>query len=150
MRNRDLHLKRASLEATPELFGLFCAYQKARHGDSDMAHMNEADFEEMLNEGRANTHLYCLRDGGEVLKGCMIADDVSDGLSAVYSFFTPHEPRRSLGTMLILSLIGQAQKCRQPYVYLGFWIAKAQKMAYKSRFRPLQVLGPNGWAWLEE
>ena len=148
--NRDLHLEDAFLSTNIELFNLFCAYQKARHSDSDMAHMNEADFEAMLKNGCANTHLYCLRDGSNVLKGCMIADSVGDGLSAVYSFFTPFEPRRSLGTMLILSLIKIAQERRHPFVYLGYWIKAARKMAYKSRFRPRQVLGPDGWEELEE
>jgi arginine-tRNA-protein transferase len=149
-RNRDLHVEDAPLSTNTNLFNLFCAYQKARHSDSDMAHMNEADFEAMLKNGCADTHLYCLRDGGDVLKGCMIADSVGDGLSAVYSFFTPLEPHRSLGTMLILSLIGAAQERRLPFVYLGYWIKAARKMAYKSRFRPHQVLGPDGWAELEE
>jgi arginine-tRNA-protein transferase len=75
----------------------------------------------------------------------MIADAVGDGFSAVYSFFTPAEPRRSLGTTLILSLIDEALDRHKPFVYLGYWIAKTRKMAYKSRFQPLQFLGPNGW-----
>ena len=32
-----------------------------------------------------------------------------------------------------------------PYAYLGYWIRDAPKMAYKSRFRPLEALGPDGW-----
>ncbi|MFA4994510.1 MAG: arginyltransferase [Bdellovibrionales bacterium] len=145
-RNRDLHLQSAPVWTSAELFDLFLAYQKIRHGDSDMAHMDENDFEAMLKEGRADTHLYCLRDDAGVLKGCMVADSVGDGFSAVYSFFTPVEPRRSLGTMLILSLIEEARKQHLPFVYLGFWIRQARKMAYKSRFRPMQFLGPNGWS----
>ena len=148
--NRDLHFEGAPVWASPELYGLFLAYQKARHADSDMAHMNEADFEAMLKEGSADTYLYCLCDNGGLLKGCIVADHVSDGLSAIYSFFTPLEPHRSLGSMLILSLIDEARKQHLPFVYLGYWIAEARKMAYKSRFRPLQFLGPNGWSGFEK
>jgi arginine-tRNA-protein transferase len=149
-RNRDLHLETVPLTPTPELFELFRLYQLTRHSDGDMATMNEADFAAMLVEGEADTHLYCLRDGSGMLKGCMIADHIDDGISAVYSFFAPTEPRRSLGTALILSLIDIARQNHKPFVYLGYWISKARKMAYKTRFHPLETLGPEGWKRLEE
>jgi arginine-tRNA-protein transferase len=148
--NRDLHVDCLPPRPSAELFSLFSAYQQARHGDSDMAHMTAKDFAAMLEEGCADTHLYCLRDGDNVLQGCMIADHVGDGISAVYSFFSPEMPRRSLGTALILSLIAAAQERHWPFVYLGYWIALSRKMSYKSRFQPLQILTPNGWNWFEE
>ncbi|MDD4616960.1 MAG: arginyltransferase [Alphaproteobacteria bacterium] len=147
--NTDLHLTREAIEPTAELYDLFYRYQKARHSGSDMATMDQADFAAMLKEGAADTGLYCLREENGALKGCMIADRMDDGFSAVYSFFSPAEPRRSLGTALILLLINVAKEERKPFVYLGYWIDKARKMAYKKRFRPLQALGPNGWTWLE-
>ena len=113
-----------------------------------MAHMTENDFAAMLQEGQADTHLYQLRDVHNVLKGCIITDFVGDGLSAVYSFFTPDEPRRSLGTALVLALITEAQERGLPFIYLGYWIAASPKMSYKTRFQPLQFLGAQGWDWL--
>ncbi|MFA5040363.1 MAG: arginyltransferase [Bdellovibrionales bacterium] len=148
-RNDDLSWEQLPLQTSADLFSLFCAYQKARHGDSDMVHMAEEDFAAMLCEGQADTRLYGLRGADGVLKGCILADRVGDGLSAVYSFFTPDEPHRSLGTMLILSLIGEARNQGLPFVYLGYWIAAARKMSYKSRFQPMQVLNRDGWTWLE-
>jgi arginine-tRNA-protein transferase len=147
--NRDLHIERLPYASTPELFDLFCAYQKARHSDSDMARMDAVAFSAMLQDGRAETELYGLRDQKGVLKGCMISDVVGDGFSAVYSFFTPYEPRRSLGSALVLVLIEAAEEKKISFVYLGYWIEAARKMTYKARFRPLQFLGPNGWAWLD-
>ncbi|MGN6516664.1 MAG: arginyltransferase, partial [Rhizomicrobium sp.] len=35
-----------------------------------------------------------------------------------------------------------------PYVYLGYWIQGSEKMDYKSRYRPLEALGPAGWSTL--
>jgi arginyl-tRNA--protein-N-Asp/Glu arginylyltransferase len=152
-RNLGLVWERADPAPTSELFALFSNYQLGRHGDSDMARMTLRDFAAMLEEGRADTHLYLLRDATEqkadwTLVGCMIADHVGDGLSAVYSFFDPTQSRRSLGTHLILSLINEARAQDWPFVYLGYWVAASRKMAYKVKYRPLQFLGPNGWDWL--
>lgn len=144
-RNRDLVLEVCASQATSELFELFSSYQSARHGDSEMALMTESDFSEMLGKGLVQTDLYCLRDSKGALKACMIADDVGEGLSAVYSFFATDDPQRSLGTALVLNLIEQARVKNKAFVYLGYWISESPKMAYKARFRPNDCLGPQGW-----
>ena len=73
-------------------------------------------------------------------------DELADGLSAVYSFFAPDRPRRSLGTHMILWLIEEARRRALPYAYLGYWIADCAKMSYKTRFRPAEVYDGDGWA----
>jgi arginine-tRNA-protein transferase len=147
--NQDLKLEVSGPDVTPEQFQLFMMYQTARHPDSDMARMSWTDFNNMLHEGEADTHIYQLRAPTGLLLGGIITDHVSDGLSAVYSFFSPDAPRRSLGAQLILTLIAEAQRRKLPYVYLGYWIAASRKMAYKARFKPVQALGPQGWDWLD-
>jgi arginyl-tRNA--protein-N-Asp/Glu arginylyltransferase len=47
---------------------------------------------------------------------------------------------------VILALIAEARRRALPYVYLGYWIGASRKMAYKTRFRPLEALTPQGWA----
>lgn len=148
-RNGDMTVTRHAPIPTDELFSLFAAYQQKRHQDSDMAQMTANDFKAMLTEGRADTSLYLLRDQKTRLKGCLIADFVGDGFSAIYSFFDPNEAKRSLGSFLILSLIDAAKRENLPFVYLGYWIDRSRKMAYKANFRPLQTLGPNGWEELD-
>jgi arginine-tRNA-protein transferase len=146
--NQDLTLEVTGTDVTDEQYQLFMAYQTARHPDSEMARMSWLDFVHMLREGEADTHIYQLRAPTGALVGGIITDHVSDGASAVYSFFTPDAPRRSLGAQLILTLIEEMRKKNLPYVYLGYWIAASRKMAYKARFQPLQALGPQGWDWL--
>ena len=41
--------------------------------------------------------------------------------------------------------IDLAREMNLSYVYLGYWIEGSRNMHYKSRFRPLELLGPQGW-----
>lgn len=63
----------------------------------------------------------------------------------VYSFYDPEQSRRSLGTFMILDHIRRARESQLPYVYLGYWVAGSRKMHYKTRFKPQEHLGPDGW-----
>ncbi len=148
--NSGLTTEEFPATATSEQFHLFSAYQRERHGDSDMARMTMADFASMINDGRADTTLIEARDETGRLVGGILTDRLADGLSAVYSFFDVTLHRRSLGSYLILKLI---ELCRQHglgYVYLGYWIEGSRKMAYKARFRPLEALGRDGWSLLSD
>ncbi|MBP2294437.1 arginyltransferase [Azospirillum rugosum] len=148
--NQDLRLNEAPAVATGEQYRLFATYQNSRHGESDMARMAMADFAAMIDEGRADTSLFEARDAHGRLVGCMLTDRLTDGFSAVYSFYDARQDRRSLGTHMILSLIERAQAEGLPYVYLGYWIEQSRKMAYKAKFRPLEALGRDGWYRLPE
>jgi arginine-tRNA-protein transferase len=148
-RNRDLAVEARPAVATAEQFALFARYQASRHGDSDMARMSESDYVAMIEEGGVDCRMLELRDGGGHLAGAVLADRLSDGFSAVYSFFDPDEGPRSLGTDLILRLVDQANHLELPFVYLGYWIAESQKMRYKARFRPLEALVDGTWQVLQ-
>ena len=74
-----------------------------------------------------------------------LIDILDDGLSSVYTFFDPDLLRSSLGVYNILWQLAQCQALGLPYLYLGYWIAESRKMAYKSRFRPLEGLIDGRW-----
>ncbi len=143
--NADLTITEMPAVATGEQFRLFSAYQRIRHGDSDMARMTISDFVAMVDEGRSDTTIFEARDAQDRLVACILTDRLADGYSAVYSFFDAAQHRRCLGTYVILKLI---ERCRQDalgYVYLGYWIEGSRKMMYKARFQPLEALGRDGW-----
>lgn len=144
-RNADLTISVTVPRATREQYGLFGRYLDHRHGDGEMAGMDFHDYRAMVEDTAVDSRMLELRDAGDTLVAACLADWTSDGVSAVYSFFAPEEARRSLGTEMILRLVDAAESDRLPFVYLGYWIQNSPKMAYKSRFRPLEAFGAQGW-----
>jgi leucyl-tRNA---protein transferase len=148
--NSELEGFEVPARATPEQFQLFQRYQRARHADGDMASMSFYDYRAMVEDTPIDTFIVEFRDPDDNLVGACLTDRLSDGMSAVYSFYAPESERRSLGTFTILWLIGRARELRIPYVYLGYWVPESRKMAYKARFRPSEVLAKGVWRSLAD
>jgi arginine-tRNA-protein transferase len=148
--NADLSATPCPPRDTVEQYELFRRYQRNRHEDSDMARMSQGDFSAMVEEGAAAAGLHEFRTPDGRLVGVILADRLSDGFSAVYSFFDPEDGQRSMGTYMILALVEMARREGLPHVYLGYWISDCRKMAYKARFRPVETLTADGWRVLDE
>jgi leucyl-tRNA---protein transferase len=143
--NRDLCGSLVTARATPEQFRLFSAYQRMRHGDSDMASMRYGDYRGMVEDTPVRTALAEFRDSCGDLVAVSLIDLLDDGVSAVYSFYDPCRTKRSLGIWSVLWLVEECRRRGQPFVYLGYWIADSRKMAYKDRFPALERLDEGGW-----
>lgn len=144
-KNADLVPRLAPPQATDEHYALFSHYQKIRHSAGDMVQMSDEDYRSMVEESPIATFLSEFRlQTGELQAACLM-DQMDDGLSAVYSYYTAASPRRSLGTYMVLSLIEQARTMNLPYVYLGYWIADCRKMSYKTRFSALEGYMNGHW-----
>jgi leucyl-tRNA---protein transferase len=145
--NADLSLRQAS-GLNEEHYALYRRYLQARHPGGGMDPEDAEAFREFLGCGWGRTEYWEFRRGGELL-GLSVVDRIPQGYSAVYTFYAPEEPERSLGTYAILRQVEQARIQGLPYVYLGYWVPDSDKMDYKKRFRPLEVLLPSGWTRLE-
>lgn len=143
--NTDLTTDDMDAIATVEQYRLFSAYQRARHEGGDMSGMAFNDYRAMIEDTPVTSRTVEFRDKDGALVAVMLMDRMEDSLSAVYSFFDGSMARRSLGTYMILWMVEYARTLGLPYVYLGYWIDGSEKMAYKARFQPLEVLDNDGW-----
>lgn len=144
-RNRDLSVREVPSEFHEEHFALYQRYQHARHRGGGMDTHTPNDFFHFLVCRDIDTRFIEFRLDQELL-GVAVVDHLLDGLSAVYTFYHPDFPGRSLGTFAILSQIELARRQGLQWVYLGYWIENSEKMRYKRNFQPLE--GFNGSRWL--
>jgi len=149
-RNATLRRHVVESEATLEQFELLRSYLAHRHPGGGMSDMVWPDYVAMVEDTAVRTHLVEYREtpkdrGPGDLVACALVDQLSDGLSLVYSFYDPARSRVSLGSFVILDHVRRAQRAELPYVYLGYWVEGSHKMDYKARFAPLELLRPQGW-----
>lgn len=144
-RNADLLVQDMPARATTEQYTLFQAYQRARHGDSDMSGMSFYDYRAMVEDTPIATSLIEFRLPDGQLIGACLTDRLGDGLSAVYSFFDPALNARSLGTYAVIWLARHAAELGLANVYLGYWVKESPKMSYKAKFHPSEILRDGQW-----
>ncbi len=150
-RNADLQRRATSPWASEEQYDLFRTYLDSRHAEGGMADMDVFEFAAMIEETpiRSRVVEYTHKETNALI-GVSLTDVLADGLSMVYSFYAPDEPKRSLGTYMILDHIKIAEEAGLPYVYLGYWVPGSQKMGYKSKFSGLEVYVGGRWQKMKD
>ncbi|MEQ8231819.1 MAG: arginyltransferase [Gammaproteobacteria bacterium] len=142
--NADLTVRERPARFDAEHFALYERYLGARHPDSQMDATNPGAYMSFLTAPWCDTRFYEFRLGTELL-AVAVVDRLEDGLSSVYTFYSPDHPQRSLGRYAILRQIEWARAAGLPWVYLGYWIAECRKMRYKAEFAPLERYHDGAW-----
>lgn len=145
--NSDLqfHLRRPVM--TERHYGLYADYINARHRDGDMFPPSVDQYHSFLVAGGEASFFLEAYLEDQLVAVTHFERIHGRGLSAIYTFFDPRPEfaARSLGRMMILQLIQQVLSEQLEFLYLGYWIRDAKKMAYKTEYRPLELLINGRW-----
>lgn len=142
---QHLTVEVCELQFNPEHYALYVHYQQNRHHDGNIAQESEEQYRQFLLQSQVAAFLIAFRDNNGTLLMVSLIDQVSDGLSAVYTFYHVSPNHTGLGTYGILWQLNLTQRLSLPYLYLGFWIKDSEKMAYKINFSATQLLRNNTW-----
>lgn len=152
LRHKDLIVHVSKPHFSQEHYALYQRYQRARHPGGGMDQDDKAQYVEFLVNSHVDSYMVEFREEsngvqGNNLKMVSIIDQLQDSLSAVYTFYEP-TGGQSYGTYNVLWQIERAKALGLTHVYLGYWIQICQKMSYKTRFQPCELLLRGKWVRL--
>jgi arginine-tRNA-protein transferase len=147
--HQNLSVSILPLAFSEEHFALYSTYQTSRHSGGGMDQATADQYHDFLVQSNIDSMMIEFRsseahENGK-LKMVSVVDIVSDGISAVYTFFDTGDTATSYGTYNVLWQIEWCRSLQLPYLYLGYWIEKSQKMVYKQNFAPQQGLIRGEW-----
>ena len=143
-RNDDLTVRTVMRPDLDEHMELLRRYLADRHPGGGMEHTTRGDYIGMLSDRNCGVLLTEFRLGPRLL-AVAVTDHTPQALSAMYTYFDPDVPERSLGTFAILHQVQEARRRGLPHLYLGYWIPGSRKMAYKARFQPVEGRVSGAW-----
>ncbi len=147
-KNSNLISRSLPLQWNDEHYELYVEYQRVRHPGAGMDTDTEKQYKQFLLSSAVDSRLIEFRDQAGKVQIIALTDILDNSLSAVYTFYNPLSDR-SLGTYSILWQIMQCKSLDMPWLYLGYWIQNSRKMAYKSQFKPYQLLVNGQWSYVD-
>ncbi len=142
--NQDLSVSVVKPHFEQEHFYLYRRYLKSRHRDGGMDQPTPQSYLDFLTSTWTETQFYEMRLRDQLV-AVAIVDRMKDALSAVYTFYEPTLPQRSLGRYAILLEIEETRRLDLKWLYLGYWIRRCQNMRYKDEYQPLEYYFDGRW-----
>ncbi|MFV1921516.1 MAG: arginyltransferase [Methylotenera sp.] len=130
-------------------FALYRQYQSNRHPSESEKSKTTRDeekeqYQQFLCQSNVESLMVEFKDAQDQVKIVSVVDIIDNGVSAVYTFYDTVQ-KASYGTYAIMWLVNWTKKINLPYLYLGYWIAESQKMAYKENFQVQEKLIDGEW-----
>ncbi|MDO6428718.1 arginyltransferase [Thalassotalea sp. 1_MG-2023] len=125
-------------------YPLYEKYINEIHYDGAMYPPSKPQFESFLSSQLCQ-QLFIELWHDNTLVSVAVTDVLVDGLSAVYTFYHSKYRASGIGNFSILNQVQVAKTYKKPYLYLGYQIDDCQKMNYKNRYFPHQILRNNRW-----
>ncbi len=149
-RNIDTQIIIQSPTISPNHIDLYNRYHswKSQKDGWDHRNINEKEYYENFVQGAHNFGYEILYFIDKKLVGVDLIDIVEDGISSIYFFYDPDFARFSLGTYSLIYQIQLAKQLNRRWIYLGYWVDGCKAFAYKSRFKPQEML--DGFPTIEE
>ena len=143
-RNQDLTEHSITPQENEEIYSLYKRYLNWKHPGGGMDNPQPGDLSAFLHGDPEWTRFHEFRLKGDLI-ALAVTDQISDGWSAVYTFYDPRFAKRSLGRYALLWEIEQVRQRGGAYLYLGYWIEGHPKMDYKIAYQPSEILTAQGW-----
>jgi len=140
-KNEDASVSTGIPHLTDEKVRIYADYLSLQHAPPKET--SEDDLTRFLYRSPLLTLEFEYRVQGRLM-AVGIVDACTRSVSSVYTFFDPEFSDRSPGTFSALHEILFCRERAIPYYYLGFFVADCTSMNYKKRFRPHEILTPEG------
>jgi len=141
-KNRDTHIYIQKPSLTYEHVELYNTFHKFKEQKSGWK-FHEMDVQTYYEEFVVGAHNF----GKEVLYfrddrlvAVDLIDILDDGISSIYFFYDPAYEKLSLGIYSLLVQLQLAKNLGLQWIYLGYWVRGCRSFAYKTQFKPYEVL----------
>ena len=125
-------------------YPLYEKYINEIHSDGSMFPASPAQFQS-FTQNDITEQIYIEIWHDDELISVAVTDNIPNALSAVYTFYHPDYRKYGLGVFSILKQIEISKQLEREFLYLGYQINDCEKMNYKNRYKPHQILIENQW-----
>jgi len=151
-RNQHFVVKQ-SKQLKDSYYPLYESYINTCHQDGTMYPANFEQFKSFLSCNLTQQifiETWHEENGSKQLICVAVTDVLSNGLSAVYTFYHPDYKANGLGIFSILTQLRLCEEQALPYLYLGYQIDDCQKMNYKNRYLPYERFIDGHWTQVDK
>ncbi len=141
-RNENIRVVLQPPSITEAHLALYNAYHQDMHLRRGwrLRSITRAEYESSFLRGNSGFAHEILYYSGQTLSGVALVDLVPDAISSVYFFCDPEWRQDAPGVFSVLQTLKIAREKGLRYQYLGYWIQECGSMAYKSQYRPHELL----------